>query len=345
MYPLPEPNSGVSDPTSDSVVERPEKDGRGAVASHPLQIPLAGWRDILLRVKAQLVADNIGIVSAGVAFYALLAVFPALSAIVAAYGFLFDPADVQRHMTLMIGLLPVDARQLLLDQLGNLAKGSTAGLGIGVFVGFGVALWSATKGAKAIIAALNIVYKERESRGLIRVNLLALTLTFCAIAFVLLAMISVIVIPTIMNLWSGLDIAVRFLAWMRWPVIALIMMTCLSAVYRFGPSRSHAKWRWLSAGSVVATLLWIAGSWLFSQYVALFGNYNETYGSIGAVVILLMWFFVSTWIVLLGAEINAEIEHQTKIDTTTGAAQPIGERDAYMADTVGKRFDLEDETK
>lgn len=323
-------------------ISDPKPDGRGGAAETPAQIPFHGWRDIAIRLKNQIAEDNIGIISAGVAFYALLAVFPALSAIVATYGLAFDPSDVQQHMEMMVGLLPEDARALLLGQLASLTSGSSAKLGIGVIVGLGIAFWSSTKGAKAVIKALNIVYGERESRGFIKLNLVALTFTFSAIMIVVLAMVSVVVVPTILSIWDGFDFTVRFLAWLRWPLVAMVIMFALSAVYRFGPSRRKARWRWVSPGGMIATLLWLAGSWLFSQYVSHFGNYNETYGSIGAVVILLMWFFVSTWIVLLGAEINAEIEHQTTVDTTIGRPKPLGQRGAKMADTIGERYFQED---
>jgi len=314
-------------------------DNRGRTATHPGQIPARGWQDIAYRIKDGLVNDNVSIIAAGVAFYALFAIFPALAALLSTYGLFANPADVQQQLNALSGILPAEARTLLNQQLGDIASRSGAALGLGVIIGLLIALWSASRGIMNLITALNIVYSEKEKRGFLALNGLALLLTAGAIVFAVLALGLIVVLPALLgNL--GLPEQIRnWVVWLRWPLLVLFVMIGLAAIYRYGPSRSKPHWQWVSWGAVVATLLWIAGSALFSFYVSQFGNYNETYGSVGAVVILMMWFYLSAYAVLLGAELNAETEHQTCEDSTEGGPQPLGERGAYVADTVGKTVD------
>lgn len=308
---------------------------RGREAERPGDIPARGWKDILWRLKDQIRKDRLSIIAAGVAFYALLAVFPALIALVALYGLVFDPAQVEQQMATMAGILPPDAADILTRQLHDLATTDDKALGIGAIGGLLLALWSASAGMRTLMEALNVAYDEEEKRGFFRFYGTALMLTLGAIAGTILAIALVVALPVALK-FLGLDDVLKWVVSIAvWPVLVVTMLVGLGIVYRYGPSRRQARWRWVSGGAVLATVLWIIGSLLFSFYVSKFGNYNETYGSVGAIVILLMWFLLSSYAVLIGAELNAEMERQTRKDTTDGAPKPLGARGAYAADTVG----------
>lgn len=311
--------------------------GRGRRASRPGEIPHKGWKDVLLRVKAEQTKDNLSIVSAGVAFYWFLAVFPALAAAVSIYGLAADPAQLQQQIDALSSVMPQQAYQILKDQLTTVVQHSGGALGLGMIFGILLTIWSANKGMKALITALNIVYDEEESRGFIKLNAVSLLFTFCAILLGLIAIALVIAVPALMGFLHLPDTWNAIFTYLRWPLLALFLVFGLSLAYRFCPHRDAAKWRWVSWGSVLATVLWLAGSILFSLYVANFGSYSKTYGSMGAVVILLLWFFLTTYVMLLGAEVNAEMEHQTRKDTTKGRPEPMGRREAYVADTTGEK--------
>jgi membrane protein len=316
-------------------VEREIEDNRrGRMAAKPTQIPRAGWGDILKRTWEQIGEDNISIVAAGVAFYALLSIFPAFTALVSLYGLVADPVAVQNQIAAAQGFLPAEATKLLADELQALVQGPKTGIGIGLAVSVTLALWSARAGTGALMTALNIAYGEAERRNFIKFNLIAFGLTAGMIVFGIVALLVVAVIPAVLKfLWLP-----ESLGWVitlvRWPVLAAFTMLALAALYRFGPSRAKPQWQWVSVGSAVATALWIVASIGFSIYVSKFGDYNMTYGSLGAIIILLTWFWISSYIFLAGAELNAEMEHQTARDTTTGPERPLGSRGARMADTV-----------
>jgi membrane protein len=313
-----------------------EDAGRGRQAARPRDIPSRGWRDILFRVKDEMARDNLSMIAAGVAFYGLFAIFPALAALVSIYGLIVEPQDAQQQIAQLQGVLPQDARSIVEEQLTRVTSSAQGALSLGVLGGLLLTLWSAGRGTKALIEALNIVYDEDEKRGLIKLNAIALALTLGIVLFVVAALALVAILPPLLA-GLGLPEAVQAWArWLRWPILAGAFMTALAVLYRYGPSREEPRWRWVSWGAAAATLLWIAGSVLFSWYVANFDSYNETYGSVGAVAILMMWFWLSALIVLLGAELNAEMEHQTERDTTTGAPEPMGRRGAYVADHVGE---------
>jgi membrane protein len=296
-----------------------------------------GWRDILWRVKEEASKDNLSMIAAGVAFYALLAIFPAIAAMISIYGLIADPQTVQQQMSALSGALPSDARGIINEQLSRVAAGAQGALSAGAIIGILAALWSANKGTKALMEALNIVYDEDEKRGFVGLNFVSLALTIGILVFLIVALGLIAALPALFgNL--GLPETVRQWAnWLRWPVLALVFIVSLAFLYRFAPSRDAPKWRWVSAGAVLATVLWMAGSLLFSWYVSNFGSYNQTYGSVGAVIVLMMWFWLSACIVLAGAQLNAEMEHQTERDTTSGDRQPRGRRGAYVADTVGEQ--------
>lgn len=293
------------------------------------------WRDIGLRVKSQIKEDKLSIIAAGVAFYGLLAVFPALVALVAIYGLAFDPQQVEQHVASLSAMLPEQARNILLEQLHSLTSTGGTALGFGAIAGILIALWSASAGVRTLMEALNVAYDEEEVRGVVRFYGTALLLTLGAIFGVLVAIGAVVALPAVIKMIGLGNLLENVVSYARWPILALAVILGLAIVYRFGPSRRPARWAWVSAGAVVATVLWIVGSALFSLYVTKFGNYNETYGAMGAVVILLMWFLLSAYAVLIGAEVNAEMERQTRKDTTP-AGKPQGRRGAYAADTVGR---------
>ncbi|HEX5476914.1 MAG TPA: YihY/virulence factor BrkB family protein [Burkholderiales bacterium] len=310
--------------------------GRGRKARSPSEVPRAGWRDILLRVKQRISHDRLSIVAAGVAFYALMAVFPALVALVALYGLAFDPQQVSDQMAALGGMLPRQAADILLGQLHDLVRTDSAALGVGAIVGALVALWSASAGVRTAMQALNVAYNEEEKRGFIRFYATALLLTIVALIGVALVIALIVALPIVLKFLGFGTLGENLVLLARWPIVALAVLLGLAILYRYGPSREAPRWEWVSHGALLATVLWLIGSILFSLYVSHFGSYNKTYGSAGAVVILLTWFLLSAYVVLIGAEINAESERQTRKDTTTGPEQPLGKRKAYAADTVGR---------
>lgn len=310
----------------------------GRLASHPKQISTTGWKDILARVWTGLGNDNVSMVAAGVAFYLLLAIFPAMGATVSIYGLVSDPADVQQQLEQLTTLLPKEAQTILSQQLNAVASQSSQALSIGLVGSILLALWSTTKGVKALITALNIVYNEHEKRSFIKLNAVALMLTVGAVIFLVLALGLIVALPALLGSFGLQDYTQILILISRWLLLALIVITSLAVLYRYGPSRTSPRWQWVSGGAILATFLWLIGSALFSYYVSNFASYNETYGALGAIVILLMWFYLSAFVVLLSAEINAETEHQTTQDTTVGGDQPRGQRGAFMADTVGDSY-------
>jgi membrane protein len=312
------------------------QDGRGRDAATPSQIPRSGWRDIALRIKDQVSKDNVDIVAAGVAFYALMAIFPALIALLSLYGWFADPAQVEQQVTSLTGVMPQNVQSLLTTQMRDIASGAESTLGVGAIAGFLFTLWSASKGMKALFTALNIAYDEEEKRGFITFNALAIVLTLGALVFGIVAFALIAVLPALLGHLGLQAIASVAVSLVRWPLLAVAVMVALAVLYRYGPSRDKPQWTWVSWGAVVATVLWLVTSILFSVYVSNFGSYNETYGSLGAVVVFLMWLYLSAFIVLIGAELNSEMEHQTTRDTTRGAEQPMGQRGAQKADTVGE---------
>ena len=309
---------------------------RGREATTPTDIPAKGWKDILWRTYEEINKDRILAVAAGVTFYALLALFPAIAALVSTYGLFADPQTIQDHLTSLSGVLPGGALEIVGEQVKRISSQGGGALGFAFFFGLAVSLWSANAGMKAIFDALNVAYGEEEKRSFIQLNLRSLAFTLGVITFIVVALGAIVVVPIVLNL-VGLGGAAEWLISLaRWPVLLACIMLLLAALYRYGPSRKTAQWRWISAGSIVAAVVWVVASMLFSWYVASFGNYNETYGSLGAVIGLLTWMWLSTIIVLVGAELNAEIEHQTVQDTTEHRGKPLGARGARMADSVGE---------
>ncbi|HEX6103001.1 MAG TPA: YihY/virulence factor BrkB family protein [Alphaproteobacteria bacterium] len=310
---------------------------RGRDATAPSQIPKAGWRDILLRVKAEIADDHVSVIAAGVAFYGLLALFPAIAALIGVAGLMLDPAAIEGQLAQAAAMLPEDAAQILQDQAQAVAQDSGGTATFAVIGGLALALYSASSGMRTLMEGMNIAYDEEEKRGFVRLYATALALTALLIVGAVVALGALLVLPALLGAVGLGSTFEALLSFGRWPVLAVLMVLGLAVIYRYAPSRENARWRWITPGSVVATVLWLVGSLAFSIYVRNFGSYNETYGSIGGVIILLMWLWLSAFIVLLGAELNAEMEHQTKRDTTTGGEQPMGRRGARMADSVGER--------
>lgn len=319
-----------------SLLERAGNGERGRLADTPQQINAPGWRDILARVFADISNDNVSLMAAGIAFYALLSVAPAFTALVALYGLIADPAAVQAQVASLEGVLPPEARALVSDQLTAIVQAHTSSLSVGFVISMLLSLWSANSGTSALISALNVAYGENEKRNLLRYYGGALLLTFCGIIFGLVSLVLVAIIPAVIG-WLPLGEVGRWLVGvLRWPLLLILFAAGLSVVYRYAPSRTEARWSWVSWGAGLATLLWIAGSVLFSLYVDRFATYNKVYGSLGAVVVLLMWLWLSAYAVLLGAELNAEMEHQTAKDTTRRPEKPMGKRGAFVADTLAR---------
>jgi membrane protein len=289
-----------------------------------------------LRVRQQISEDNISMIAAGVAFYGLLAIFPAITAFVSIWGLVADPAQVEQQFAALEGIVPADAWALLNEQLRSVASSSSASLGWGVALGILVALWSAGAGVRALISALNIAYDEDEKRGFIKLYAVGFLLTVCLIGGAVLALIVIVAVPVALQFLPLGGLSSTLISVLTWLVMAAIVVFGLGVLYGYGPSRSRAQLRWITWGAIAAAILWLLASLLFQVYVANFANYTATYGSLGAVIALLMWLWVSAFVVLLGAELNAEMEHQTRKDTTTGPEKPLGARGAYVADHVGE---------
>ncbi len=306
--------------------------GRGA--DDPRQIPAAGWKMVLTRAWAEQKTDDVGMLAAAVTYYAFLAIFPALIAAVTLYGLVADPAQVTEQVDNLSDTLPAEAATLLQDQLTNITSTSGGALGIGLAVSVVGALFSASGGVGNIIKAVNIAYDEEETRGAVRLRLLALALTLGAVVFVLVAIGLIAVLPVVLDAigLGTFGTAVAFV--LRWVGLVAFMVLGLAVLYRYAPDRDSPKFRWVGLGSLLATVLWIVASAALSIYVSNFGSYGKTYGALAGVVVLLLWLYITSFIVLLGAEVNAESEKQTAADTTKGPSQPMGERDAEAADTV-----------
>jgi membrane protein len=317
------------------VLKAPGSD-RGRQARVPYHIDRAGWLDIARRIFNSIGEKNLSILAAGVAFYCLLAIFPALTAIVTTYALLADPQTVADHLARAESFLPADVLDIFTQQLTALSARPADGLSIQLIAGLLFAVWSAHKGVDALVRAIGVAYQEPETRGFIHLNLVTYLMTLAAVLFVVILLILLVVLPSITALFSLPDWWNTFVPLVRWLVFIGVVSLAIAALYRFAPPRSPAQWKWLSTGAVVATLLWLIGSGLFSFYVSRFGSYNETYGALGAIVVLLLWLFISSYAVILGAVLNAEMEHQTLRDTTQGPAMPMGERGAVVADTVGR---------
>jgi membrane protein len=309
---------------------------RGRGAKSPTEIPTKGWKDILLRIYHGIGEDRVIAIAAGVTFFILLALFPGIAGLIALYGLYADAQSIGQHLNAITGILPEGGIQIIRDQIERLTSQPAQRLGLATILGLGLSLWSANGGMKAMFDALNVVYPETEKRGFFRLNAVSLTFTLGAMVFVLLAFATMTILPRFLNYLGLSEVTELVVRIGRWPVLFLVVSFAIALIYRFGPSRDKPQWRWLTPGCIFAAAGWLGASLLFSWYTENFGRYNETYGSLGAAIGFMTWLWLSTIVILIGAKLNAETEHQTARDSTEGAPLPLGQRGAHMADTVGR---------
>jgi membrane protein len=324
------------DTVSQPVREREREHERGRDARTPGEIPARGWLDIAVRVFKELSRDNVSLIAAGLALYALLAVFPALGAAVSIYGLFASPDQISQQMQAFSDVLPADATRILDEQLRKLAAQNESALSVGAVLGLFLALWSARKGMVALLVATNVAYDEEEKRGFFKKLFISMGFTVGAVLGFIALLIFGVVLPLGLKALPLGDATELTILIMRWALLRFIAVTGLAIVYRYAPDRQEPQWRWASPGSVIGATLWLLGSLAFAIYVRNSATYGETYGALGGVVILLMWFYLSGYIIILGAEINCEMERQTTRDTTESGGAPMGQRGAYAADTLGK---------
>ncbi|HEX8470727.1 MAG TPA: YihY/virulence factor BrkB family protein [Brevundimonas sp.] len=309
--------------------------GRGRLAQRPEHIPHKGWIDILWRVGAAYFGDRVGFVAGGVTFFLVLSLFPTLAAFVTLYGLFADPADAWSRLQFLYSILPSNVAEFLGEQMQRLALNPSGQLTFTLVWTLLLSLWAANGGVKTLFYGLNVAYHEVEKRNLVRYNLICMAFTLSGLTAVLVTAGLVVGAPIVLAVF-GLNEEFGALAWLRWPLLLVGYIGALTLIYRFGPCRQKARWRWLTPGAVFAATLSVTVSFLFSWYLSHFVRL-DSYGPLAAFMGFLLWIWISVQIILMGAEMNAEIEHQTALDTTTGAARPIGERGALVADTVGPR--------
>ncbi|MFW7377266.1 MAG: YihY/virulence factor BrkB family protein [Oligoflexus sp.] len=313
--------------------EKPKKENLPH-ARTPMQFKWKDWKQIGLRVKDSFASDHISIIAAGVAFYGMLSIFPVLIAIVSIYGLFSDPATVEAQIQSMTQVIPDDVALIIGNQLRDIAVNSPTSLGLGAAISILVAIASAAKGMKAIMEGFNIAYNEDETRGMIRLQAQAMLLTLGGVLTIVIAVSLIAILPGVLAFIGLSEYAESLLLIGRWPILATLFILGLSIVHRYAPDRREAKWRWVTAGSIASTLMILLASAGFAYFAENFGNYNKTYGSIAGVIVLLLWLYLMALSLLFGAELNSEIEHQTLADSTKGKEKPMGNRDAYMADTI-----------
>lgn len=313
----------------------PSPGDRGRTATSPWAMPFVGWKEILVRTWSEATKDNVGLVAAGVAFYAFLALVPLMGATVLTYGLVASPETVLKNITTLTNVLPAEAASLIGEQLMNVVKTSGGKKGLGLMIALGVALFGARNAAGAIITALNIAYDEEEKRGFIKVTLLALAITAAAVIFAIVAVFAISALRFLASLIPDAPPSVLLLIRLSTGILIFAGAAAAAAtLYRYAPSREKAKWTWLTPGTALTALGWLLLSLAFGFYASRFANYSATYGSIAGVIALLTWTYLSSFIFLFGAELNSEFEHQTAKDTTSGRAQPLGTRGAWAADHV-----------
>ena len=322
--------------------ERDEVGPRGRGATTPTEIPAKGWKDIAWRVFQEFNDDRVMLVAAGVTFYLLLALVPALTALVSIYGLIFDPAQVVSQVQALTGVVPGGGVEIIQEQLERLTSQDSSSLSFAFLFSLGVALWSANAGMKSIFDAMNIAYDEQETRSFVKLTAISLLFTLGAIVGIIVLMGVVVALPAYL---SNTRLGTTFEALLQvggYVVMLGLLAVAFSVLYRYGPCRDDARWRWITPGGVLAAVVLVITSIGFSWYVANFGSYNATYGSLGAIIGFMTWVWIASIILIMGAEVNAEMEHQTRRDTTTGSREPLGERGAVVADSVGARWGSND---
>ncbi|AHD00606.1 YihY/virulence factor BrkB family protein [Leisingera methylohalidivorans] len=309
---------------------------RGRTATNPSEIPAPGWKDIAFRLKDEIAEDHIGLIAAGVAFYGLLALFPAITAVLAIGGILIEPNQIVDQLSAFSGIVPDEVMTIISDQATKVAGSREGGLGLAAVIGLLVAIYSASKGMASLIEGMNVAYDEKETRGFILKTAVTLALTVFLMVGLVLGLAATLAVPSIIAYFDA--------GWMNealvtvgvWILLILLTLFGLAVLYRYAPSRDAAEFQWVSPGAVAACVFWIFGSAGFAFYVGNFGSYNESFGSLAGIVVLLMWFWISAFVILLGAELNAEMEAQTRYDTTVGKDREMGNRDAVKADKLGE---------
>lgn len=313
---------------------RSASNDRGRDAASPTDVPAPGWKDILVRVKQEAKQDHAMLIAAGVAFFGLLALVPALVALLSIYGLAADPGRIDEQLRDSLAAAPAEVRELISQQVSDIGNASSSAI-VTLVVGIVLALWSASSGMKNLIEAINTAYDEEDTRGFLKVRALSLAFTLGAVVFLVIAFTTIALLPSLLAA-SNVGMVGRVLvSVIRFVLLFAGLLVGLAVLYRYAPDRDEPRWSWVSPGAVLAAALWLVGSLLFSIYTANFGKYNETYGALGAVVVLMLWLLLTALAIILGAELNCELERQTARDTTVGSARPLGARNAYAADTLG----------
>ena len=322
---------------AENLLHAPGAEALGRLADNPAAIPWPGWRAVIHRTAREMLTDRVALVAAGCAFYATLALFPVLTMLISIYGLLFDPVTVEPQLETLRALLPPSAYLLISERIHTLVSQPPTSLHFSLVVSILVALWSCATGTKSMLGALNVAYEERETRSVLRYQVTAFVITIGAIVGAAVGLAILVGLPALLAFlgvsWHN-NVVIRIASV---GLLLLFVMAGLSVLYRYGPAREAPRWNWVTPGSVLATLLWVVASALFSLYVGRIASYDLTYGPLGAVVGVMMWFYVTVYVVLLGAELNAELELQTARDSTEGPPQPLGARGAYVADHVAAR--------
>jgi membrane protein len=308
----------------------------GRHATRPGDMPWTGWRQVIRRTYLEIISDRISLVAAGCAFYATLALFPAITMLISVYGLVFDPMTVEPQLQVLREFLPPDAFTLIAQRVHALVSREKATLGTGLLISTAIALWSSSTGTKSLLSALNMAYEEQERRSFLHFQVVGLLMTICGILGAIIALTILVFLPAAIEFLGLNAYSTVLLRAASFLLLVISVLISLSLLYHFGPSRRSARWHWITPGSSIATALWLCASVLFSLYVAHIASYNTSYGPIGAVVGVMMWFWVSAYAVLLGAELNAELELQTFEDTTIGPPKPLGRRGAFVADHVAE---------
>jgi membrane protein len=286
-------------------------------AEHPGELSAGGWKAVAKRVAGRVRTDHIPLNAAGVAFFAFLSIIPAMIALVSLYGLVADPAAIERRVNDLGAALPDEARDLIIQQLEGITAASGGALGLGLAVSVVLALWSASSGMGYLIEALNVAYRRTESRGFVRKRAVSIAFTIGALAFAVVTIGAITALPAVLAAAGIGGLARWAISIAIWPVVGIGLVVGLAVLYRYGPDREpEARWAWVSPGSIFAVVTWLLASVGFQIYVGNFGSYNETYGSLGAVVILLTWMLLSALVILVGAELNCELERETAADTT-----------------------------
>ena len=303
-------------------------------ADKPQNIPWKGWKQISKRVIKNLGIHHVRVISAGVAFFFFMSIFPILASMVSIYGLVTDLAEIEEQISMLVYVLPAEAQNILSEFLTNLVSKSDEKLGFSLIISFLVTLYLANRGTVALFEGINVVYNETDNRNIFQKFGITLLFTLGGIVSIILGLILIAGIPAVVDNLPITDFIKNMIVWLRWPLIAVGIIILLGFTYKIAPHRTSPRFSWVSWGALISTLLWLGGSILFSVYVNNFTNFDNTYGSFAAIIILMLWFFLTSFIVMLGAVINAEMEHQTRIDTTVGDQKPMGERGAFYADHV-----------